>query len=96
MDISALGDVWYSAVLNSSQEFSDVGNLIKADPNCFGASVGGSTNDNGVYRQFNFSEYIPDTSGRLCDTINFLTSSNHFVSNITSCNVSVSFKHKTR
>ena len=77
--ISALGNVWYSTILNSFQEFTAVANLIKGEGDCFFAGVGGSTNDNGLFQPFNFIEYVPDTSGRLCITNNF------FVSNI-SCN----------
>ena len=70
MDILALGNEWYTTILNSSNEASDVGNLVKAAVTCFHAYVGGSTNRNGTFQQFDFSEYIPDNSGKLHSPIN--------------------------
>ena len=70
MDILALGNGWYTTILNSSNEVNDVLNLVKAAENCFNAGVEGSTNQGGVFQQISFSEYIPDNSGKLHGTIN--------------------------
>ena len=65
MNVSALSNVWYPAVMNSPGEVSNVGNLVK---NCGGiAIIGGSTNVN-AFRRFGFSEYIQDSSGIFCDS----------------------------
>ena len=71
MHIPALGDVWYTAIMNSTDEVSDVRNLperqsihlfVMEDYWEFSANFAPLTN-------LNFSDaYIPNFSGMLCDT----------------------------
>ena len=74
MDIPALGDVWYTAIMNSTDEVSDVRNLPERQSIdtsvCNGGLLGirGSANF-APLTNFNFSDaYIPNFSGMLCDT----------------------------
>ena len=85
MNVSALGNVWYTAIMNSADEVADVRNLpeqqsINASVCNFGhfgiLGIQGSANIAPI-AIFNFSEvYIPNFSGMLCDTIFIYLTSN--------------------
>ena len=68
MNVSALGNVWYPAIMNSAEETNDVVNLARqhfvdrfvCGNGAYG--IGGSTNDISNFG-FGFSRYIQNTSG---------------------------------
>ena len=76
MKISALGNVWYSAIMNSAEEVNDVRNLASQhDLDICGSGlfgINGSTNV-GPVMHFEFSdEYIQNTSGKWLDYVTHL------------------------
>ena len=63
--MSGFSSVWYPTILNTSKEFTEVANMVRTHVSgCGLAGIGGSTNIIPV-AAFNFSDYIPNTSGKL-------------------------------
>ena len=69
MDVSALGNVWYPAIMNSSQEVTDVANLAKQSA-CGGLLGIAGSRRAGATGTFTFDQYIASSSpGELCDLL---------------------------
>ena len=64
MHISALGNVWYPALINSQEEVRDIGNLTVESGLCttgLGIGFAGSTNVE-IFQAFTFDQYISNSS----------------------------------
>ena len=57
--ISALSKVWYPAMMDSSEEVQDVGNLARESGKCPGHLVGIGGSANTLEFNIEFDQYIP-------------------------------------